>query len=197
MSINYILAANAEELDSQISAAIESASTMRERVQIAAVSILAHAEKHGDYTRAAILVDGLGEGVNQRALVEFFVKFGGLIVDEEDGGFNGWTGAEFIKEHFQDAKGTMWYTLKPLPVWSGYSLEDALNKVVNQHLKHQKKLNALPADDPARKKFEMSANRVTLERVLGLVDMELIVNDNEQSQDVDAELEAELKLANG
>ena len=185
MKVIYVLAKNAKELDRQIALAIESAVTMKKRVQVAAVSILAHAAEHGDYTRAAILVDGLGQGVNGTALVEFFVKFGGLTVDAEEGGFNGWAGAEYIRDNFEGAKAQPWFELKPVNPWAGYNLEDDVLKLVKKHTAMLKKLHALPDDDAKREQFSFGLSAGTITSVVSLCGMDTIV------AKADAEAEAE------
>ena len=129
MKFTYRFAKTADELNKQIDSAIDSAKTMKQRVQVAAVSILFHAEDCGDYTGAARLIDGLGDGVNQDALVEFFVLFGGLQVDTKNGGFNDWLGREHIREHFQTAKETPWFSLKKMTPYKGFDADAALCKL--------------------------------------------------------------------
>ena len=63
MKISYLSKKNVDQL---IATAISSSNTMRKNVQIAAVHVLIHAAQHGDYSKAQILVDGLGDGVNAR-----------------------------------------------------------------------------------------------------------------------------------
>ena len=177
MKVVYKLAKTVKELDRQIELAIQSANTMKNRVQVAAVSILAHAEAHGDYTRAAVLVDGLGQGINGAALVEFFVKFGGLVVDAEEGGFSGWSGKEYIAENFEAAKAQPWFELKAVNPWAGYNLEDALTKLADNHIKMTQKLGKLADNDPNREKFEFEVSEAVITRVVSLCNMEVIVAD--------------------
>lgn len=123
---------NAKTVDQLIEQAITSAKSMREKVQIAGVAILMHAEKHGDYSKAQLLVDGLGNGINGAALVEWFVQYGGLIVAEEGTGFSGWKGAGHIKNHFEKAKSQAWWELKKQNPYKGYNLLDDLTNVIKR-----------------------------------------------------------------
>lgn len=120
------------DVDTLIKQAITSAATMQKKVQIAAVSILQHAHKHGDYTKANDLVNGLGTGVRAAALVEWFSTYGGLTVKEGEEGFSGWAGADHIKDNFQDAKATMWWTLKPVSPFKAFDLEAAIASLVKK-----------------------------------------------------------------
>lgn len=131
-----------KHVDVLIDSAIKSAKTMKMKVQVAAVAILQHAEKHGDYSKANVLVDGLGHGVKADSLVAWFVKFGGLIVDEEGKGFGGWKGSEYIKEQFTKAKANAWYDEKKGNAWAGFNLLDELAKVVKKEENARKKVKA-------------------------------------------------------
>jgi len=126
-SFSYTSKKNVDEL---ISAAINSSNTMRKNVQIAAVHILIHAAKCGDYTKAQTLVDGLGQGVNARGLVEWLIKFGGLTVLEDATGFDGWQGKDYIKKNLDDAKSKMWFEFKPQNPYAGFNIVDAVTKTI-------------------------------------------------------------------
>ena len=191
MKVVYKLAKNAAELDRQIVLAIESANTMKNRVQVAAVSILNHAFLHGDYTRAAVLVDGLGAGINGTALVEFFVKFGGLVVDAEEGGFSGWKGNEYIKENFDAAKAQPWFELKPVSPWAGYNLEDELTKLINKHTSMLKKIHKLEEDDDSREKFSFEVSDATITAVVSLCGMEAVVAEADEEAEAGEPLKVE------
>ena len=128
----YKIAKNVKELDTQIETAIQSANTMKAAVQQAAVSIIFHAFAHGDYTRAQTLVDGLGNGINSKAIVEWFVQFGGLTIDEENKCFGGWKGKDYIKANIETAKSTMWYDLKVQAPFKGFDLNDEIAKLLKK-----------------------------------------------------------------
>ena len=132
-TITYVSPKNMKELSTLISEAIESANTMKAKVQITAVAILMHAEKHGDYTGANALVFGLGDGVNTAALVEFFIKFGGLTVgDNPKDGFVGWQKAEYIRENFEMAKKTMWWTFKKVNPFAGFDIASEAERLIKK-----------------------------------------------------------------
>lgn len=134
MKISYasLSGKNAKSVDQLIEQAINSAKSMREKVQLAGVAILIHAEKCGDWTKASDLVDGLGNGVNGAALVEWFKVYGGLIVDEKEGCFSGWKGAEHIRTSFENAKATAWWELKKQSPYKGFNMIETLNRVLQQ-----------------------------------------------------------------
>lgn len=127
------------DVDGTIAHALSSFADTKKRVQVACVAVLYHAMRHGDYSKAQILVDGL-VGLNQRALVEFFVKFGGLTVDEDSKKFSGWAGKDFIQGKFAESKTTMWWDLKVQNPWEGFDLEKELARVLDKASKAQAKL---------------------------------------------------------
>jgi len=140
VSYANIIGKNAKSVDALIQAAVGSGKAMREKVQVAAVAILMHAEKHGDYTKANELVDGMGDGVNCAGLVEWFKKYGGLVVDEENKCFGGWSGAEYIRDNFKEAKASGWWELKKQSPWKGFDLEAELEKLLKRAQDANKKL---------------------------------------------------------
>ena len=135
-----------KSVDQLISAAINSSNTMRKNVQIAAVHILIHAAKCGDYSKAQTLVDGLGQGVNARGLVEWFIKFGGLTVSEDATGFDGWQGKDYIKKNLDDAKSKMWFEFKPQNPYAGFNIVESVTKTIKSAEKALTKKNKALAE---------------------------------------------------
>ena len=117
------------DVDKCITSAHESYQTTRNKVQVAAVAVLLHAYNHGDYSKANTLIEGL-QGLNQAALVEFFVQFGGFTVSEDETGFTGWSGKDHLNDNFQAAKDTMWWDLKVQKPWMGFNLNAAIQLVI-------------------------------------------------------------------
>lgn len=145
-TVKYTAFKDAAALDKAIEATVKKAHSLRNEIQNVAVGIILHAYHHGDYTRAESFTRQLGEGVRGKALVDWFVQFGGLIVGEhEDGksGFVGWKGADFIKENIDKAKATMWWTCKPEAAFDGFDLQDALEKLIAKAEKAMNKANEL------------------------------------------------------
>lgn len=188
--MKYILPKNTAQLNNIISEAIIAAATMKEKVQIAAVAVLHHAYLHGDYTKANDLVDGLGHGVKRDSLVAYFVELGGLTVSEGATGFDGWKGKEHIKANFEQAKATMWYDFKKANPFTGYSLEDELRKVMKRHVATLKKAEGMSDEDKA--KVDATVSDETIKQLLGLVNFEVITDDE---LSVDEQLAEALKVA--
>lgn len=140
---NYsnVFGKKANSVDKNISLAHKSYDSTKNAVQVAAVSVLHHAYQHGDYSKAQVLIDGL-VGLNQAALVEYFVKFGGLIVDEEGNGFSGWKGKDFIRDNMADARQKPWYELKKQSPYKGFDLHDELLKLLKKANAANKRLDA-------------------------------------------------------
>lgn len=146
-------------LKSLIADAIQSAKTMKQKVQIAAVASLWHIEKHGNWNVAnhAInqLTKELGEnGVRANALIEWYVQFGGLKYNTETKQFDGFQGAEYIREHFQNAQKTIWDSMRPEPEYTGFDLnaqlQKLLDKAINENVKRQKLMDKGDAESIAK-----------------------------------------------
>lgn len=176
-AIKYTLPKDSAELDKLVAKAIKSVQSARVTVQQAAVAVLHHAYQHGDYSAASGLVEGLGNTINGKALVEFFVKFGGLKINADKKGFDGWSGKEFIKEHFNDAKATMWWDLKQQQPYKGFDLEAALQSVLKQHKDAQSKLEGLSEEEKAKVNFKV--NDATIQQIFMLCDFKPIIEGQE------------------
>lgn len=179
--IKYVITKNADELKTLISETIGYAKTMQEKVQICAVAILAHAEKHGDWTKANDLVNGLPNGVKRDSLVAYFEQNGGLI--SGDDGFVAWSGADKIRKQFNDAKTKMWWTYKVKSPFSGFNLDDEIEKLIE---KAQKRVNDrakwLDGDSELKKK-DAEKIAVDIERLNALRD---VLNSNVEPTEVTA-----------
>ena len=158
MEIKYTQSALAD-VDKAIEAAHDSYHTTKKKIQVACVSVLMHAEQHGDYSKAQVLIDGL-KGLNQAALVEYFKRFGGLTVSEDETGFSGWSGADHIRQNFTDAKATMWWDLKVQQPYKGFS--------------NLQKLHALRAEtEKARKVAQKDAEKAEKIQINDALDSEI------------------------
>ena len=178
----YTFPKNTNQLNALITDAISSAKTMRDKVQIASVAILWHAEKHGDYSKANDLIFGLGQGVKRDSLVAWFVKYGGLVVCQDDpntNGFISWKGAEYIRDAFDAAKINMWYDVKKDKPFVPYSLEDELKKVLSKHSRELKK--AQDYDEEKKALVNTNVSDDTIKLLLTLVDLEMPTVEDELS----------------
>lgn len=99
----------------------------RRGVQNASVLVLIHAAKHGDYSQSQILCDGVGS----KSLVEWFKDFGGLVVEGDK--FVGWSGADHIRDNFEQAKAQMYWEYKAVNIWGGQDDLKAAKALVTKH----------------------------------------------------------------
>ena len=167
---------NAKSVDVLITDAIHSAKTMKDKVQVAGIAILMHAEKCGDYRKANDLIEGLGQGINGKAIVEWFSIYGGFTISEDGKAFDGWKGADHIKNQFQAAKTTAWYTLAPSNPWGGFNLLEELGKVVKKEEKARAKIKAANDAGEVEQAQELEGKVETPEHVLTAI--KLILRDN-------------------
>lgn len=174
-TIKYAMPKDAAELAKLCAKAVKSVQSARVSVQQAAVAVLYHAHKHGDYSAAGALVNDLGNTINGKALIEFFVKFGGLKVNAETNNFDGWSGKQHIEDNFNDAKATMWWDLKQQQPFKGFDLEAALQRVIKEHKATLDKVEGLTEADKA--KVKLTVNDATIQQVLAMCNFEAIIND--------------------
>lgn len=114
------------ELDNAIAQIIVGAKNQREMIQAISVGIVSHAagKGSGNVTRAKTLVDGLGDGVRRDSLVAWFAISGVMFNDEGEVTLKR---SELTTANFDNAKGTMWWTVKKAPSpYSGYDFKDSL-----------------------------------------------------------------------
>jgi hypothetical protein len=173
-NIKYVEPKDAKELERLQDQAIRATVKARESVQIAAVATLIHAAKHGDWTGANRLTEGLGNTINGQALVKFFVDFGGLTINADESGFGGWAGADFIREHLDAAKAKMWWELRKVNPFAGYNADVELKKFVDKFAKMRKQLPGLPNEEATKVSFII--NEDTMRAVMHLVPFEEIVH---------------------
>jgi len=194
MTMKYELPKNATALNVLIDAAISSARTMQTKVQLALVAILYHAYKHGDYTAANRLVNELSTGIKKTALVEFFEKYGGLIVDETDAklGFTGWKGADYIKSNFDAAKECMWWTLKPEPAFKAGNNEEAMKRVIDTIKKNKAQKQALLAngDEDKASQVMLDISSDTMRALMALLPFEFETIATDEANDATASIAA-------
>ena len=174
MSIKYVMPNNAQHLDELCGRAFKSVKQARIDVQIAAVAVLMHAHKCGDWTKANYLVQGLGNTVNGQSLVAWFVKYGGLKVNEESQQFSGWSGKEFIQSNFQEAKKNFWWDAKKVNPFKGFDLEQQLQRILKSYNKALEKAKT----DEDKEKVSVQVSEQTIQSLLKLTNFEnLIIED--------------------
>src|SRR3546814_547492 len=110
MAIKYTTAKDTKALEALQDKAIRSVQSARVHIQVALVATILHMGKHGDWTVASRLVDGLGNTVNGKAIVQWFKDYGNLSTDDK--GFIGFTEKDFNKailSTLDDVKAKMWW----------------------------------------------------------------------------------------
>lgn len=145
--IAYTLPKDNAELVKVQDSAIRAANSARNKIQLALVATVHHLAQHHDVRMARRLVDGLGDTVRGKALVEFLTKFGhlrvGEVTEERDGKNvvvttfvtikgNADEHNASVRETWEACKETMWWTLKQENPYKGFSLNDALKSVIKQ-----------------------------------------------------------------
>lgn len=182
----YVLPKDNAELNKIQDQAIRAANSARNKIQLALVATVHHLAQHHDVRVARRLVDGLHDTVRGKALVEFLTKFGHVIVtevtEEVDGKKKTVTTFSRIKgtaeEHsiairktWEECKATMWWDLKKENPYKGFSLEDALKRVIREAtLAQEKALNG--ADNVSLD----NVSDATIKQVLALCKFDAIID---------------------
>lgn len=116
-----------------IKAAIEDIRTTGKKldnmIQVAAVSVIAHIEKHGDITLLNTLVDAMPKGSRVNALRDFLLTFGKVAYSEEQRAFVYDRAAE---SDVQGAMAIMWTEFKPEPAYEAFDLKGLLASVLKK-----------------------------------------------------------------
>lgn len=180
-AVKYVTPKDANDLNRIQDLAIKSAHKTRIAIQVALVATMLHIGKHGDWTGAGRLVDGLGNTVNGRAIVEWFVKFCGLTLAEDGSGFDGIEKghAERIRKQLEEAKDTMWWEFKVANPYKGWNADEELQRWIKKNKETQAKLANLNPED--RAKVNLKVNEATIQQVLAMVKFDEILtaeNDN-------------------
>lgn len=157
--IRYIDFKNTDTLTSYVSDTIQSAKTLKDKIQVAAVGILMHVGRHGDKPTgcrlANQLVNDLGKGIQTKALADYFLAFGAQLADDNKS-FADWD-IEMLKARFnksstnpkairEGAKNTHWATFAPESPWSGFKLDDKLESLLKQAGKAQERASSNPEE---------------------------------------------------
>jgi hypothetical protein len=188
-TIKYVEAKDLKGLEVIQDKAIKSVHSARMLIQVALVATILHMGKHGDWTVASRLVEGLGNTVNGKAVVEWLRKFGNLSTNDD--GFTGFTNKDFkaaVLATLDEAKATMWYELKIVNPFKGYSLEAQLQQVIKNHKSVMAKVDTLSKDE--QDKVDVTVNDATIRQVLALCKFDAIIADASNTDTIAAEIAA-------
>lgn len=156
-------------MDAAIAGVIDDSMKLQDRIHEVAVAIMLHTYKHADFSRAQVLVDGLGKGVRRSALVEWF-KAAGLKVSEQEQKFNGFNKAK-MEDKWGKCLAEPWHTMKPENPFAGFDLDAELARLIAKAEKAMAKNSALPedAERPEGFKFACDAEKMaTLRKLAGV-----------------------------
>ena len=131
MTIKYNTFKNVAELDKSIDQVILGASNLKKLIQIVSVGIVSHAagKGNGNVTRAKKLVDGLGAGIKQDSLIEWFAQVGITFDDEGNVSLDR---NKLTTENFNVIKAKHWYEYKKVNPYKGFDLKQKLNALLKQ-----------------------------------------------------------------
>ena len=134
IKIGYIMAKiTLKTVQKRILTAQTTTQQARVDVQKALLGLVEHVAVHGD--KNVILTNApdwikSAHGLNRKAMVDFLVKFGGVVVE----------GSEFVadknsKADFKAAKDTDWWTLKVDQPFKGFDLDAKIAALIKEAVK--------------------------------------------------------------
>jgi len=175
-NIRYVNLTQGTTLNEYITETCIRANKLKDRIQIAAVGCLMHLGKHGNKPHvcesATNLINGLGQGIQTKALIEWFVEFG-LIVDTEKGESFVDANIDKLKGKFEEAKKTHWVSFAPKKLWAGFSFDDKLEALFKGAEDAQAR--ALKSEDEA-KVVDIDTNKLQLMQALSAMSGEQLQN---------------------
>jgi hypothetical protein len=158
------------ETDKCVAKSVSSWQDARKFTQIALVSVLIAAYRHGDGETAVKRMNTIVEGAkggNTKAIVEWGVQMG-YKVDEKGTCFASApdkdTIARLAGDNFKNAKALLWFNLKPIKAFEGYDLDAAVHALI----KKANKMQELAAND------EDAASKIVIDDRL-LAELETLV----------------------
>lgn len=159
-------------MDAAIAGVIDDSMKLQDRIHEVAVAIMLHCYKHADFSRAQVLVDGLGKGMRRKALVEWF-QSAGLKVNEKEQKFSGFN-AKKMEDRWAKCMAEPWYTMKPENPFAGFDLDAELAKLLKRAQKAMETNAALPedAEKPEGFKFSCDADKLAALRKLAGVTLQ-------------------------
>lgn len=157
-------------VDAAISKAVRSAASTNKAIQDALVAIAIHTEGCGDWTKINVLLTGLPDNTKKTAIVEWASTFIGVEYDKQAKEFTTWgKDAAHVKENFQTAKDTPWYSLKPVVEKKTLDFDDALSKLIERTEKGLKADTAVVKNKDLIKLIKLVAgNVISLDACLAL-----------------------------
>lgn len=169
---NYPTMTSVEQVEEVVSSAIESAKTMKLRVQYAAIGCMILAGKQGvdedgvPYAKRAIdianyLVEQLGNGIRGDGLVKFMVYKCGFEVNEaaKKDGFIKVKSEEWIRANLEDAKSTAWESYAPSRPFQGFDMMEAFSKFIKDC---DNAIKTAEADEEKAAKIEVDRDMVAV-----------------------------------
>lgn len=186
-AVKYTLPKSGDELLKIQDKAIRAANNARILIQQALVGTVHHLAIHHDVRMANRLVDGLRETVRGKAIVEYLTKYGHLTVGDVEVEVDGkaktvqqFTGlsvrggeahAKVVRETFEEAKATLWWTLKRENPYAGFDMQKALDTVIKHY---QTALKKVQAGEVGEEKLSTEVNDTTIRALLAIVKFDTI-----------------------
>lgn len=167
IKLRYAAIETMEQVEAAVLKGIESAKTMKQRVQYAAVALMIGStfDTEKALELANKLATELGAGVKAEGLVKFMVDKAGFRLNAAGDAFESVKGEEWIRANLEAAKSTPWWTYAPATPFKGFTLNEEIRRIVKTAKAKIKHAEKHPED---AKLVEVDANMITvLEALVG------------------------------
>lgn len=186
---DFIEVKNNLELIAVQAEAVRAIGASRGQMHKALVVTLLHIAKHGDWNGAARFFDLIKKDEHSRTIAKPVQKwletYGGLIVSIDRtqpdtlGKIVGWKGLPYLQANIESCKSNPYYGKLSVPtVFAGFSLDEALGKVLNEAGRINKKMEEGKYNDIEKAKVKMQVSQATLNALLAACGLEVVLNDD-------------------
>lgn len=148
IKLRYAAVETMEQVEAAVLKGIESAKTMKQRVQYAAVALMIGSTFDADKALelANKLATELGQGVKAEGLVKFMVDKAGFRLNAAGDAFESVKNEEWIRANLEDAKSTPWWTYAPATPFKAFALNEEIRRIVKTAKAKIKHANKHPED---------------------------------------------------
>ncbi len=189
MTTEIIAPKNNLELIKVQGEAIRAIGASRGGMHKALVMTLLHVLNHDDWNGAKMFLIAIKGDEHTKTLAKkiqaWLEQFGGMVVSADKtqpdtlGQIVGYRGQAYIAGNIELAKATPWYTsAKVEQSFAGFSLDEALGKVLNEAGRINKKLTEGGFNELDAQKVKMGVSQATLNALLSACGLEAVLNDD-------------------
>lgn len=165
IKLRYAKIESMEDVRAAVAKGVESANTMKQRVQYAAIACMIGSTFDAEESVEIVngLVNDLGKGVKAEGLVKFLVHLGGFRLNAEGTAFESVKSAQWIHDNLESAKATPWWSFAPATPYKGFELNEELRKLI---ARSEKALATAAKDEAKAAKIDVDGDMIKVLKAL-------------------------------